>query len=158
MARPFCRPVGNRPPSKDQCDDTAILAEIESGLATVAMDSSDTYIFTWTSSASATGWWCPNFSIRTLGMLLLDMGVEGWIAQISLWTIAALEVTTFDVILGAAFAFATAVILVAAIIVAVVIASAIVLTLATATHVMHLACGCASHVLDHVRPTKFTIR
>ena len=45
-------------------------------------------------------------------MLLLDMGVEGWIAQISLWTIAALEVTTFDVILGAAFAFATAVIVV----------------------------------------------
>ena len=33
LARPFCRPVGNRPPSKDQCDDTAIFAEIESGLA-----------------------------------------------------------------------------------------------------------------------------
>lgn len=121
------------------------------------MDSTGTYIFTWTSSASATGWWCPYFSIRTLGMLLLDMGVEGWIAQISLWTIAALEVTTFDVILGAAFAFATAIIVVAAIIVAVVIAGAIVLTLATPTHVMHLAGGCASQVLDHVRPTKVTI-
>ena len=33
LARPFCRPIGNRPPSKDRFDDTAILAEIESELA-----------------------------------------------------------------------------------------------------------------------------
>lgn len=120
------------------------------------MVSTDTYILTWTSSASATGRRCPYFSIRTLGMLLLNMSVKGWIAQIRLRTIAALEVTTFDVILGAAFALATALIL-SAIIIAVFIAGVGILALAT-THVLHLVGSCVCHVLDHVRPAKIAIR
>ena len=124
------------------------------------MESSDTYILTWTSSASATGWRCPNFTIWTLGMLLLDMSVEGWIAQIGLWTITALEVTTFDVILGAAFALATSIIISAIIIVAIVIADSncISILALTTAHVLHLASSCVCHVLDHVRSAKITIR
>lgn len=121
------------------------------------MESTHTYILTRTSSASATGRRCPYFSIRTLGMLLLNMSVKGWIAQIRLRTIAALKVTTFDVILRAAFALATALIL-SAIIIAVFIAGVGILALATTTHVLHLVGSCVCHVLDHVRPAKIAIR
>ena len=122
------------------------------------MVSTDTYIFTWTSSASATGWRRPNFPIWTFGMLLFYMGVESWVAQIGLRTIAALKVTTLDVILGAALALATALILSAVIIVAVVVpgANCIGLLALATTHVLHLTGGCICHILDHVRPAKIT--
>ena len=57
------------------------------------------WILSRSSSASATGWWISKFTVRTLRMLLLHVGVEGWIGKIGLVAVLALEVTALVVIL-----------------------------------------------------------
>ena len=58
-----------------------------------------TYILTWPSPSSATRGRCPNLTIRALRMLLLYVGIQGWIAKVSFYAILAFEVSTFHIVL-----------------------------------------------------------
>ena len=82
-------------------------------------------------------------------MLLLDMSIECWVTQVGLGAVAAFEITTLDVVLGATFSFATAILIVAAIVVAVVITAIGLLTLGATAQVWDLALVFA-HADDHL--------
>lgn len=56
------------------------------------------WIFSWSTSSSATCWWITKLSIRSLGVLLLHMGVQSWIWKISLITVFAFEVSSSIII------------------------------------------------------------
>jgi hypothetical protein len=64
-----------------------------------------TYILPRSTSASATRRRRAHLSVRAFGVLLLDVGVEGWVAQISLRAVGALEIAPIDVILRTTLSF-----------------------------------------------------
>jgi len=57
------------------------------------------YIFPGSTSTSPTCRWCAEFSVWTLGMLLLHVSVQGGIAKIRLVAVLALEVTAVNIVL-----------------------------------------------------------
>ena len=98
----------------------------------------------------STGWRGTNFAVRALRVLLFYVSVKRWVAQISLRTVAAFEITALYVILRATLALASAFVLLTVVIVAIVI-PAIALRL-TASHDLQLILvvhWCADHVVRH---------
>lgn len=68
-----------------------------------------TYVFPRTSTTTATCGWCSLFTIRSLGVLLLDVRIECRIAEIGLHAVIAFKVAPFDVVLGPPFSFTSAI-------------------------------------------------
>jgi len=57
------------------------------------------WVLAGTSSSTTTCWWCSRLSVGTFGVLLLDVRVESWIAEISLDAIVTFKVASFNIVL-----------------------------------------------------------
>ena len=64
-----------------------------------------TYILTWPSSASTTCWWSSDLSVWPLGVLLLDVRIQSWVAKVGLNAILALKVSSFYIVLRSSLSF-----------------------------------------------------
>ena len=85
-------------------------------------------------------------------MLLFDVGVQGWVAEVGLRAVAALEVAAFNVVLGAALILGSPVVVSAVIVRAtapVVVSSSTHGLLVLADHALHLV----THGANHMRHT-----
>lgn len=102
-----------------------------------------TYVFARSATASATGGRCAHFAIGPLRVLLLDVRVKRWIAQVSFRAVAALEISPLDVVFRASLAFAPSLVLLAVVVAAVV-------SLTPAPVRLLLAIAPASGVIHHL--------
>ena len=69
-----------------------------------------TYVLTGSSAATTTCGRCTHFAIWSLGVLLLNVSVQGWVTKVGLGTVLTLKVASLDVILRSALALGTSVI------------------------------------------------
>lgn len=124
----------------------------------------ETYVLSRTSSATATCGRCSLLSVRAFGMLLLYVGVQCRIAQISLHAIVAFKVAPLHIIFGPPLTFSDAIFVAVLIIIIILLAS---IHIATVTilwlltrshhlliHVLHLLMTLSHrlllrHVLSH---------
>ena len=96
-----------------------------------------TYILPGSSTASATGWWSSHLSIWSLGVFLLDVCVEGRVAQVSLGAVVALEVSSLYVVLGPSLTF-TYLVVTAILVIVIILSLWLLLGLLLATRASHL--------------------
>ena len=99
-----------------------------------------TYVFARSATASATSGRCAHFTIGPLRVLLLDVRVKRRIAQVSFRAVAALEISTLDVVFRASLALAPSLILLAVVVATVVAVAApvrLLLAIAPAPSVIH---------------------
>ena len=110
-----------------------------------------TYVLAGTTSATTTCGGCSDFAVGALGVFLLNVRVESWVTQVGLWTVAALEVTSFNVVLRAALAFAASVAIITTIVLVVVVFAIVSWLSLTSSNGLHLDLVVTAQTSDHVR-------